>query len=162
MDWSRKTRRRRASLSSSGGQNRAGAASNSSSLPRIDREAHKHCAQDPVITLQRAEALLLAQDAAGALPLWTSAHSPKSARHLAALVICEIVAGNTQRRFSAGDETLVSQELLKWYRLLLSAGANTLLGKLNESMEKLRDVTPSFVRAWETAATGARRVPVAA
>jgi glycosyltransferase involved in cell wall biosynthesis/tetratricopeptide (TPR) repeat protein len=124
-------------------------------------EAHKHFPQHPAITLQRAEALLLGQDAEAALPLWTTAHSPKSARHLAAMAICEAVAGNSDRHFAPGDEPLVSQELLKWYRLLLAARANGLVTRLNENMENLRMMTPSFVEAWEAAAAEARREPVA-
>ena len=124
-------------------------------------EAHKHFPQHPAIMLQRAEALLLAQDAEAALPLWTAAHSPKSARHLAAMAICEAVTGHAQRRFAPGDEPLVSQELLKWYRLLLAARANGLVTRLNESMENLRAVTPSFVKTWEAAAAEARRAPAA-
>jgi len=119
-------------------------------------EAHKHFPQHPAITLQRAEALMLAQDADAALPLWTAAHSPKSARHLAALVICEAVAGNSERRFKAGEEPLVSQELLKWYQLLLAGRANGLVSRLNENMEHLQAVTPSFVKAWEAAVAEAR------
>jgi tetratricopeptide (TPR) repeat protein len=125
-------------------------------------EAHKNLPQDSPITLQRAEALLLGQDADAALPLWADAHSPKSARHLAALVICEAMSGSFERRFAAADEPPVSREMAKWYKLLLAARANGLLTQLNEKMESLRDVTPSFVKLWQAAAAEARRVPVAA
>jgi tetratricopeptide (TPR) repeat protein len=121
-------------------------------------EAHKHFPQHPVITLQRAEALMLGQDADAALPLWSAAHSPKSARHLAALVICETVAGHSERRFVPGEEPLVSQELVKWYQLLLAGHANGLVSRVNENMEQLRAVTPSFVKIWEAAAAEARGV----
>ena len=124
-------------------------------------EAHKHFPQHPAITLQRAEALMLAQDADAALPLWMAAHSPKAARHLAALAICEAVAGNAERRFAPGDEPLVSQELLKWYQLLLAARANGLVSRVNDNMEHLRAVTPSFVKAWEAAVAEARGVATA-
>jgi tetratricopeptide (TPR) repeat protein len=119
-------------------------------------EAHSHLPQHPVITLQRAEALMLGQDADAALPLWTAAHSPKSARHLAALVICEAVTGNSGRRFSPEQEPLVSQELLKWYQLLLAARANGLVSKINDNMECLRAAAPSFVKVLETAVAEAR------
>ncbi len=120
-------------------------------------EAHKHFPQHPGITLQRAEALLLAQDAEAALPLWTAAHSPKSARHLAALVVCESVTGKSERQFAPGDEPVVSQELLKWYRLLLAAKANGLVTKFKDNLENLRTVTPSFVKAWEAAAVQSKQ-----
>ncbi|HZQ48135.1 MAG TPA: glycosyltransferase, partial [Verrucomicrobiae bacterium] len=62
-------------------------------------EAIKHCPQDPTIILQRAEALLLVQEVGQALPLWTKAHSPTSARHLAALVLCECLTDGCKRNF---------------------------------------------------------------
>ncbi|MDB6023464.1 MAG: glycosyl transferase group 1, partial [Pedosphaera sp.] len=73
-------------------------------------EAIKQFPEHPAILLQRAEALLLNQDVDGALPLWTKAHSPTSARHLAALTLCELLAGDCQRQFAEGDERVVSQE----------------------------------------------------
>ncbi len=119
-------------------------------------EAHSRLPQNPIVTAQRAEALMLAQDADAALPLWTAAHSPKSARHLAALVICETVAGNSERRFAPQEEPLVSQELLKWYQLLLTARANGLVSKINENIEPLRLMVPSFVKVLEAAVAEAR------
>ncbi len=125
-------------------------------------EAHKHFPQHPVITLQRAEALLLAQDADAALPLWTAAHSPKSARHLAALVMCEAVTGKSERQFAPGDEPVVSQELFHWYRLLVAAKANRLVTRFRDNLDSLRTVTPSFVKAWEAAAAQAKPAAVTA
>jgi hypothetical protein len=72
------------------------------------------------------------------------------------LVICEAVAGNSERRFPPEQEPLVSQELLKWYQLLLAARANGLVTQLNEKMEQLRTVTPSFVKVLEAAVAEAR------
>jgi GT2 family glycosyltransferase/Tfp pilus assembly protein PilF len=117
-------------------------------------EAFKHYSQDPMIILQRAEALLLTQEAEQALPLWIKAHSPKSARHLAALVLCECITGVCERNFPPADEQLVSQEFQKWYRQLINSGANSLVYQLNESMEKVRLVLPTFATAWERATSG--------
>jgi tetratricopeptide (TPR) repeat protein len=114
-------------------------------------EAIKHFPDHPAILLQRAEALLLASDAEQALPLWTRAHSPKSARHLAALVLCELVAGDCHRAFSPADEKSVSHEFLKWYRQLLTARAHSLTGQVNEAIDALRAILPTFVAAWESA-----------
>jgi hypothetical protein len=119
-------------------------------------EAIKHCSQNPVIMLQRAEALLLAQEAEQALPLWIKAHSPKSARHLAALVLCECVSGVCERQFPPAAEPLVSQEFQNWYVQLIKSGANSLVYQLNESMEKIRLVIPTFAAAWELATRGER------
>ncbi len=115
-------------------------------------EAFKHHSQDSTIILQRAEALLLAQETDQALPLWVQAHSPKSARHLAALVLCECVTDGCQRTFPPADEQLISQEFQKWYLQLINSGANSLVYQLNESMDKIRVVLPSFATRWERAA----------
>jgi GT2 family glycosyltransferase/glycosyltransferase involved in cell wall biosynthesis/Tfp pilus assembly protein PilF len=114
-------------------------------------EAFKHCSQDPTIILQRAEALVLTQEVEQALPLWIKAHSPKSARHLAALVLCECLTGDCERSFPAADEKVVSQEFQKWYLQLINSGANSLVYQLHESMEKVRLVLPTFATAWERA-----------
>jgi GT2 family glycosyltransferase/glycosyltransferase involved in cell wall biosynthesis len=114
-------------------------------------EAIKHCPEDRTIILQRAEALLLNQEVEQALPLWIKAHSPDSARHLAALVLCECINGICERSFSAADEQAVSREFQKWYQQLIKSGANSLVFQLNESMETVRRVLPAFVAAWERA-----------
>ena len=49
------------------------------------------------------------------------------------------------------DEQLVSQEFQKWYRHLIKCGANSLVYQLNESMERIRLVLPTFASAWERA-----------
>ncbi len=114
-------------------------------------EAVKHCPDHPGNILQRAEALLLNSDVDSALPLWTKAHSPKNARHLAALVLCEFLSGDCHRSFPSADETSVSQEFLKWYRQLIAAGAHGLVNQINEGMDTLRPVVPSFVAMFEAA-----------
>ncbi len=117
-------------------------------------EAFKHCFANPAITLQRAEALLLNQDVDQALPLWLKAHSPKLARHLAAIVLCECVVGDCERSFSPADERLISQEFQNWYVQLIKSNANSLVYQLHESMEKVRLVLPTFAAAWERASRG--------
>jgi tetratricopeptide (TPR) repeat protein len=119
-------------------------------------EALKYHPQDPTLVLQRAEALLLTQEVEQALPLWIKSHSPTSARHLAALVLCECLTEGCERNFSATDEQKVSQEFQKWYRQLIKGGANSVVYQLNESMEKVRLVLPTFVTAWEKATSGAQ------
>jgi hypothetical protein len=96
-----------------------------------------------VIALQHAEALLLNQQAEAALPFWTKAHAPNSARHLAALVICEFASSGTTRQFSAADEKIVSQEFLKWYRQLIKCGANSLASQINEKLDDLQPTLPT-------------------
>ena len=114
-------------------------------------EALKHHAQQPAIILQRAEALMLSGNAEPALPLWIKAHSSKSARHLAAMVLCQAITGEATARFAPADEPLVSQEFLKWYRQLIRVGAHSLVNQINEKTGALRDAIPSFVTIWESA-----------
>lgn len=124
-------------------------------------EAIKQFPQNSAVILQRAEALLLSGDAAAALPLWTQAHSPSSARHLAVMVLCENLAGDCRRRFAPGDEPLVSQEFLKWYRALIGVRAMSTVERLNQGMERLGAALPTFVKMWETAVKEAQQ-PVSA
>jgi glycosyltransferase involved in cell wall biosynthesis len=110
-------------------------------------EAMKHSPDDATVLLHRAEALMLSQQAALALPLWTRAHFPNSARHLAALVLCELAAGECRRQFTPHNETLVSQEFLKWYRRLITCKAHSLTGHINARLENLLTVLPSAAQA---------------
>jgi glycosyltransferase involved in cell wall biosynthesis/tetratricopeptide (TPR) repeat protein len=106
-------------------------------------EAIKHFPEDSAILLQRAEALTLNQQAALALPLWTRAHFPNSARHLAALTLCEVLAGECRRHFTPHTEELVSQEFLKWYRHLIKCKAHSLVNQVNEKLDDLQAVLPA-------------------
>jgi hypothetical protein len=106
-------------------------------------EAIKQFPEDSAILLQRAEALTLNQQAALALPLWTRAHFPNSARHLAALTLCEVLAGECRRHFTPHTEKLVSQEFLKWYRHLLKCKAHSLVNQVNEKLDDLQAVLPA-------------------
>jgi tetratricopeptide (TPR) repeat protein len=110
-------------------------------------EAMKHLPEDSGILLQRAEALMLHQQVEPALPLWSRAHYPNSARHLAALTLCEVLAGGCQRRFTPQNERLVSQEFLGWYRQLLKCKANSVVQEIGEKMEDLGAVLPAAAGA---------------
>jgi tetratricopeptide (TPR) repeat protein len=114
-------------------------------------EALKYFPEDPVLLLQRAEVLLLGQNVERGLPLWLKAHSPTFPRHLAAIALCEIAAGNSSRRFSAAEERAVSQEFLTWYRQLIRFGASVLVGQVNANLPALRAVLPSCAAALESA-----------
>ena len=111
-------------------------------------EAIKHFPEDTTIILQRAEALILNQDVDQALPLWLKAHSLASARHLAALALCECVTGVCKRVFPPADEPLVSAEFQKWCQQLIARNANSLVYQLNESMDSISRVLPTFGTAW--------------
>jgi GT2 family glycosyltransferase/Flp pilus assembly protein TadD len=114
-------------------------------------EAIKHCPHDNAIMLQRAELLMLNQEIEQALPLWEKAHSPKSTRHLAALVLCECAEGSCKRVFAPSDEPAVSAEFQKWYQHLIRTNANSLVYQLNESMDTIARVLPTFGAVWQRA-----------
>jgi glycosyltransferase involved in cell wall biosynthesis len=114
-------------------------------------EAIKHFPKIPAIALQRAEFLLLSQQVDDALPLWARAHSAKSARHLAALALCEFVAGGCERQFRPADEKIVSQEFLKWYRQLINSGATSVVNQINERLDDLKICLPTAATTLHTA-----------
>jgi O-antigen biosynthesis protein len=121
-------------------------------------EAVKNCPEEHNLLCQRAEALLLNQDAAGALPLWRRAQAPGSLRQRAAVVICELLTGDCQHHFTAAEEPALSQEAVLWYRQCIRMGAHGLINQLHERLESLRLTLPAFVRVLEAAHRQARQV----
>ncbi|MGA2750771.1 MAG: glycosyltransferase [Verrucomicrobiota bacterium] len=120
-------------------------------------EAVKNFPQNPAILLLRAEALLLSQEAARALPLWRQAHSPGSARHRAAIVLCELLVGDRQHHFLPAEEPAISQEAVHWYRQWIRVGAHSLVSQLHQRMDQARLVLPGFAGVCEAAHRQARR-----
>jgi glycosyltransferase involved in cell wall biosynthesis/SAM-dependent methyltransferase len=112
-------------------------------------EAVKHFPACAAILLQRAEALLLSHQIPAALSAWMKTGPAKSAKQLAALTLCEVVSGASQRQFTAADEKVVSQEFLNWYRKLIKFNAYALVKQVNERLEDLRVVLPSAAGALE-------------
>jgi len=121
-------------------------------------EAVKNLPEDQRLLRQRAEALLLNQDVAGALPLWRRAQAPGSLHQRAALVICELLTGDRQHHFTAAEEPALSQEVLQWYRQCIRMGAHGLINQMHERMEPIRLALPAFVRVLEAAHHQARQV----
>ena len=108
-------------------------------------EAIKHFPEDSAILLQRAEALMMNQQPALALPFWSRAHSPDSPRRLAALVLCEALQGDCRRHFPPALEKAVSQEFIQWYRRLLKFKAHATVKHINEKLGELQTVLPAAV-----------------
>lgn len=106
-------------------------------------QAIKNAPEDSVILQHRAEALLLSRDAEAARLIWAKIQSPDSARHAAALVLCELVAGGSPLSYPALQEKAISQEFLKWYRRLIKWRANSVVSQINGRLELLRSVLPS-------------------
>jgi tetratricopeptide (TPR) repeat protein len=121
-------------------------------------EAVNNFPENRGLLMQRAEALLLNQDVAEALPLWRRAPSPGSPRQRAAVVLCELLTGDRQYHFTPVEEPALSQEVLHWYRQCIRMGAHSLINQLHERMETIRVTLPSFVRVLEAAHRQARLV----
>jgi GT2 family glycosyltransferase/tetratricopeptide (TPR) repeat protein/glycosyltransferase involved in cell wall biosynthesis len=121
-------------------------------------EAVKNFPEDPCLLGQRAEALLLNQDVAQALPLWRRAPAPGSPRQRAAVVLCELLTGDRQHHFTPAEEPAISQEAVQWYRQCIRMGAHSLINQLHERMETIRLTLPAFVRVCEAAHRQARQV----
>jgi glycosyltransferase involved in cell wall biosynthesis/Tfp pilus assembly protein PilF len=120
-------------------------------------EAVKNFPEHPALLCQRAEALLLNQELAQALPLWRRAQASGVPRQRAAVVICELLTGDRQYHFTAEEEPALSQEVLQWYRRCIRMGAQALLRQMHERMETIRLTLPSLVRVLEAAHRQARQ-----
>ena len=119
-------------------------------------EALEHFPDDPNLLQQRAEALLLNQDAAAALPFWRRVLTANPRRHRGAVVLCEVLSDDCQYAFSPAEEPAISQEVVQWYRQCIRLGAHSLINQLHERIESIRLTLPTFVRVWETAHRQAR------
>ena len=105
-------------------------------------EAMKQFPDHPMIIAQRAEVLLLNQQTDESLPLWRKLPASQSPRHVAAIVLCEIMGNSLNGVMQDADETAVSQEFIHWYRRLVQAGAETLIRGLNQRLDQVRRVLP--------------------
>jgi tetratricopeptide (TPR) repeat protein len=107
-------------------------------------EALRQLPEDSVIVAQRAEALLLSQQPAEALPLWTRAiNGERPPRALAAQIICATAASQPLEKLrDAPEEAAVSRAFVDWYRRLVAAGARDTVVHLNTRVEMLRPVVP--------------------
>jgi tetratricopeptide (TPR) repeat protein len=119
-------------------------------------EALQHYPDDHTLLRQRAEALLLNQDVAGALPVWRRVIANGSRHHRGAVMLCELLTGDRQYHFTAGEEPAVSQEAVQWYRQCIRMGAHGLIHQLHERMDAIRLTLPGFVRVCEAAHRQAR------
>ncbi|HZT22551.1 MAG TPA: hypothetical protein VFB55_06555, partial [Verrucomicrobiae bacterium] len=108
-------------------------------------EAIRQLPDDNVIVAQRAEALLLSQQAGEALPLWTRAvNGERPPRALAAHILCATLTAQLPPALrDASEEAAVSRAFVDWYRRLVNIGARETIVGLNSRVETLRPVLPS-------------------
>ena len=107
-------------------------------------EAIRQLPEDGVIVAQRAEALLLSQQPAEALPLWSRAiNGERPPRALAAQIICAAASSQPAEKLrDAPEEAAVSHAFMDWYRRLVAAGARDTVFHLNSRVEMLRPIVP--------------------
>jgi tetratricopeptide (TPR) repeat protein len=119
-------------------------------------EALKYLPQEPWVVLQRAEALLLAQDVDGALALWQRLSAPMPPRAWAGRILCECLRG-LPSTVPPNAEPAVSQELLGWYRRFLDWEAGDLVRAVNDHVPRLQQLLPTATRVLEQALLEADR-----
>ncbi|HEX7569799.1 MAG TPA: glycosyltransferase [Verrucomicrobiae bacterium] len=106
---------------------------------------------------QRAEALLLSGDPAAALALWEEIwNRDRSARTLAALILCETAESPTTHAPEEGaDELAASRAFIEWYQKLIAVRSPALVARVNEQLEKLARALPTAAQMLESALTEA-------
>ncbi len=119
-------------------------------------EAVKTQSRHGALLEQRATALLLADHAADALPIWQrltdNSPSPASAANWAARAVCETAAGRTSVAPPAGvSSAAIDSEFLAWYRRLLKWNASTTVGEINRRIEHWRAFAPKTAQMLESA-----------
>jgi len=111
--------------------------------------------ENPDLAVQRAEALLLNGEPAAALALWEEIwNRDRSARTLAALILCETAEAPTTHAPEEGaDELAASRAFIEWYQKLLAVRSLVLIARVNEQLEKLARALPTAAQMLESALT---------
>ncbi len=127
-------------------------------------EAIEYFPGDVAVQAQRAEALLLAGNTNEALPLWQAVREKDGLpRSVAALLICAACEGEKiSAPGSAAEEEQISRVFIGWYQRLLSAGAQSIVAKLNSHLEKLTATLPTAGKMLRAAFNEAAQADVAA
>lgn len=111
-------------------------------------EAIRHFPRDPVLGCARAQALMLGDRGAEAVPLWERYHDGAQPSHVAALILCQVIGGSTAvQPVSQGQERAVSQEFCGWFRRLVSHGAESTLRQLGANLQRMESVLPTAAKA---------------
>ena len=122
-------------------------------------EAMRYVADDSVVVAQRAEALMLSGDTAGAAELWEQVwNGDRQPKALAALILCEAIElQTTHAPEDAREETSASMAFIAWYQRLISMRAKTVIDRLNEQMDKLSRALPTAAGKIEAALAKAQK-----
>lgn len=115
----------------------------------------------PVILAQRAEALLLNQDAEGALGCWRQTQIEDQASQLAAMLLCQLLTEGAMRPVALELEPRVSDRFLRWYQRLVGCGASKLVWLAHERIDRLAPVLPTAAKALHAVLAEAGCAPAA-
>ena len=119
-------------------------------------EASQHLPQDPTILRHRAEALTLANRCEEALPLWRKLRPESDLALAAVLVLCELVANDTQYSPPAHLEAQVSQEFLNWYQRVIRFNGRPTIEAVNARIDLLKSRLPTVAHMLQQALVQAR------
>src|SRR5208282_5760633 len=91
-----------------------------------------------------AEALVLSGETAAARDLWeriwTTGQQPRA---LAALILCELMDGQTTTAPEEANESAVSSAFIAWYQRLITMRAKSVIESVNEQLDKLSRALPT-------------------
>jgi len=126
-------------------------------------EATCHVPDDLIVKAQRAEALMLSEDLAGARPLWEKCwNATRNPQALAALVLCEAVAGTVAHKPDDNkDEIAASRAFIEWYQKLFAAQAQQTMMRVNEQMSAIGEALPTAAKMLTAAMAEAKKEAVA-
>ncbi len=120
-------------------------------------EAYRYCPQHAPIIEQRAEALLLNQQAQEALTLWRQVPNGDPIARAAVVILCQLVVGAPPQVMSPSLEGQVSAQFIRWYRRLLEYGAVQVLEAINQRLGVLSAALPTAAGNLQAALAEAAR-----
>lgn len=112
-------------------------------------EALKNVPDEAKLRRQRAEALLYGGQGGEAVGFWAEAAQNGEPATAAALIICQLLAGQPLAAVTPAQEMSVSQEFLRAYRKLVTFGAESSVIGIHNRIGLLRGVLPAATRLIE-------------
>ena len=122
-------------------------------------EAMRYAPEDREVMAQRAEALMLSQQTEAAAEVWQRLwKNQRQPRVLAAVVLCELLAGPVRHRPQAEAEAAAaSRAFIGWYRKCVAAGAAEIIARVHSRIEELRPALPQAAQLIEAVVAEANR-----
>ena len=129
-------------------------------------EAIRCLPDEPALIAQRAEALLLSQDTAGAGDLWRRCCEAKADQHgsvvpaarIAALLLCDLVEGRPLLlALPDSEQASVTRAFIDWYRKCVAAAAGDVIAALHARTRGLAQILPEAARLIEAVIAEAAR-----